>query len=83
VEKQGETAGTRDFISVLMFYRDHGAADVHAAVELAMESGVSSSAAIRHLLMHSHPEPQAEPLNGWPATTPPDLSVYGQLGGAL
>ncbi len=83
VEKQGETAGTRDFISVLMLYRDHAAADVHAAAELALGSGVGSSAAVRHLLMHSHPEPEIERLKGWPATTPPDLSVYGQLGGAL
>jgi hypothetical protein len=83
VEKQGETAGTRDFISVLMLYRDHAAVDVHAAAELAMGSGVGSSAAVRHLLMHSHPEPEIERLKGWPATTPPDLSVYGQLGGML
>jgi transposase len=83
VEKQGETAGTRDFISVLMFYRDHPAADVHAAVEQAMGSGVSSSAAVRQLLMYSHPEPELERLKGWPATVPADLCVYGELGGVL
>lgn len=32
---QGETNGIKDFITVLMFYRDYKAGEVEAAVELA------------------------------------------------
>ena len=49
---QGETAGTRDFISVLMFYRTYKADDVEAAVELAIENNISSSQAVLHLLLY-------------------------------
>jgi len=79
--RQGETDGTRDFISVLLLYRDHPVGDVQASVELALESGISSSAAVKHILLHAHPDPKIEPLKGWAATEPADVSVYGQLGG--
>ena len=39
IETHGETDGTRDFISVLMLYRDNAAQDVTSAVELALGSG--------------------------------------------
>jgi len=80
VASQGETDGTRDFIMVLMLYREHRVEDVEAAVGRAVQTGVSSSAGVKHLLL-----PDAgnafEPVEGWPATEPADVSVYGQLGG--
>jgi transposase len=80
-ERQGETAGIKDFISVLMFYRDHGATEIESAVELALENRISTSEGIRHILVYSgRPEDVFAPLAGWPATMTPDVSRYGDLG---
>jgi transposase len=76
----GETDGTRDFILVLMLYRRHKAEEVDAAVRLAVENGVSSSAGVKHLLLPSGGCP-CKPLSNWPATEPANVSVYAQLGG--
>lgn len=78
---QGETAGTKDFISVLMFYRTYKADDVEAAVELAMENNISSSQGVLHLLLYvNEKECFVEPLNGWGSLPPADIAQYGQLG---
>jgi len=79
-ENQGETAGIKDFISVLMLYREHSGEAIVAAVELALKNHLSSSQGVKHLLQQSKMERWA-PLPQWPATLVPDLSVYGQLGG--
>jgi len=78
---QGETDGTRDFIRVLMLYRDHGVEEVNGAVEKALQNGVSSSAGVKHMLVPFTGGPPCEPLSNWPATEPADISVYAQLGG--
>jgi transposase len=78
---QGVTHGIKDFISVLMLYRSYGAQDIEAAVELGMENGISSSDGVKHILLHSKPEPDIAPLSDWPVTLPADVSVYGELGG--
>jgi transposase len=77
---QGETAGIKDFISVLMLYREHPGEAIEAAVELALKNHLSSSQGVKHLLQQSKVKRLA-PLQQWPATLVPDLSVYGQLGG--
>ena len=77
----GETDGTRDFIMVLMLYREHRAEDVEAAVERAVQNGVSSSAGVKHLLLPTNDGDTRERVSGWPATPTPDVSVYAQLGG--
>jgi transposase len=77
---QGETGGIKDFVNVLLLYREHPAAAIQAAVELALEHQISSSAGVRHILLHTHGTPTPAPLSQWPATLPPDLSVYRQLG---
>ncbi len=79
-EKQGETAGVKDFIAVLMLYRDHTAEEIEAAVELALENQISNSEGIRHLLIYSGPEETFAPLAGWPVTLVPDVTLYGELG---
>jgi hypothetical protein len=79
-EKQGETAGIKDFIVVLMFYRDHAAEEIEAAAELALENHISNSEGIRHLLVYSGPEETFAPLAGWPVTLVPDVTIYGELG---
>jgi hypothetical protein len=79
-QTHGPTDGIKEFISVLMLLRDHGASEVHAAIDCALESGIGSSSGVKHLLPHSENEP-IPPLPNWPATVPADVSVYGQLGG--
>lgn len=79
-ERQGDTPGIKDFISVPMLYRDHPPEDIEAVVELALENSVSTSDGIKHILIYSGPEEQFVPLQGWPATMIPDVADYAQLG---
>jgi hypothetical protein len=79
---QGETRGIKDFIAVLMFYRDYAADEIEAAVELAIENNISSSDGVRHLLVYTGCADTAiAPLASWPSLPPPNIAVYGQLGG--
>lgn len=50
---QGETNGIKDFIAVLMSYRDYATGEVEAAVELAIEYNISASDGVRHLLVYA------------------------------
>lgn len=79
-ENQGETAGIKDFIGVLLLYREHPGEAIQAAVELALENNLSSSQGVKHLLLQKNSEQEFVPLNHWPATVLPDLSIYSQLG---
>lgn len=81
-EKQGQTAGIKDFISVLMFYRDHSEPDVKEAVEKAIKANLSSSDGVKSLLYRSQmDEMKMEPLDQWDRLPAPDVAVYGELGG--
>ncbi|MDD2277328.1 MAG: IS21 family transposase [Candidatus Neomarinimicrobiota bacterium] len=82
-ESQGETKGIKDFITVLMLYRQYDAREVEAAVSLVLERGVHHSSGVKQLLLQTGPEETFEPLKDWPVTPTHDVSVYGQLGGVL
>jgi hypothetical protein len=82
-QKQGENKGIKEFISVLMLYKDNDADDVNAAVELGLTSKISSSEGIKHILLHLGPDVSIEPLKEWERFPRPDVSVYGQLGGKI
>jgi hypothetical protein len=55
---QGISRGTREFIEVLMLYRDHEPAEVESAIEQALGSGVSSAEAVKHLVKAPGAEPE-------------------------
>ncbi|NCO53762.1 MAG: IS21 family transposase, partial [Deltaproteobacteria bacterium] len=75
---QGETKGIKDFIAVLMFYRDYAAGEIEAAVELAIENNISGSDGVRHLLVYAGgADTTIAPLASWPSLPPPDIAVYG------
>lgn len=87
---QGEAKGIKDFVTVLMLYRDHEVCEMEAAVELAARSRVSTSDGVRCLLVRAgKAEPQIAPLAVTSPTLPrecsilppPDVAAYGQLGG--
>lgn len=80
---QGETKGIKDFINVLMFYRDYKADEIEAAVDLAIEKSISTSDGVHHILVYtgSATNTPIAPLSSWPTLPPPDLAVYAQLGG--
>ena len=84
-QKQGHTKGIKDFISVLMLYKDHAAGDIESAVDTALSSGAGSSEAVEYILIHkeSDDEQSFSALDNWQTLPPPDVSVYGQIGGAL
>jgi hypothetical protein len=83
-EARGANHGIKEFIGVLGLFGEHEHQEVNAAVEAAVGAGVSSKEAVEHLLLTSrraqHSLPPA-PLEAWPTLSPPDLSVYSQIGG--
>lgn len=81
IVNNGETDGTKEFISVLMLYRDQSQDQVNAAVERALECGLSSSAGVKHLIQNCENGHRFEPLPNWSKTLVPDISVYAELGG--
>jgi Transposase and inactivated derivatives len=79
---QGETKGIKDFITVLMLYRDHKAGEIEAAVELAGKNNISTSEGVRHILTHAgDANTTIAPLAAWSSLPPPNVAAYGQLGG--
>ena len=79
---QGETKGIKDFITVLMFYRDHKASEIEAAVELSAENNISTSEGVRHILIYAgDADTTIAPLPAWSSLPPADVAAYGQLGG--
>jgi transposase len=80
---QGRSKGIKEFIEVLMLYREFDPEAVERAVELALSSGVSSVQAVRHLLMAPSLETKMERLEAWPRFPQADTSVYARLGGVL
>jgi transposase len=83
-QKQKDTKGTKEFISVLMLFKEHPAEDVIAAVERALLANVSCADAVVHLLRNTAGSAgSVVPLFNWPRFAPADVSVYGQIGGGL
>ena len=84
IKKQGETKGVKDFISVLMLYKDHDAKTIEAAIKKALDANTGSSDAVKHILLSGDVEADHfDSLKNWQTLPPPDVSVYHQIGGAL
>ncbi|MBW2202304.1 MAG: IS21 family transposase [Deltaproteobacteria bacterium] len=84
-QKQGDTKGTKEFILVLMLFKEHPKDDVIDAVEAALAANVSCSDAVVYLLQNAgkNSDPSIEPLGNWLRFEPADVSVYGQIGGGI
>ncbi len=80
---QGTSRGTRDFIEILMLYRHHDPSDVEMAIDKAIEAGVSSGDAVKHLVNRPSAESVPEKLPNWPSLPQADVSVYSSLGGVI
>jgi transposase len=84
IKKQGDTKGVKDFISVLMLYKDHEANAIEAAVEKALYANTGSSDAVRHILFNARGQAEHfSSLENWQTLPSPDVSVYHQIGGVL
>ncbi len=81
--KQGHTRGVKDFISVLMLYKDHDAGDIESAVETALTFNAGSSEAVKHILIDKEGSSDFSfaSLDNWQTLPPADVSVYEQIGG--
>ncbi len=84
-QKQGDTKGTKEFISVLMLFKEHPKDDVIGAVEAALLANVSCADAVVHLLhnVEKSNDCSNEPLYNWLRFAPADVSVYQQIGGDI
>ncbi len=84
-EKQGQSKGTKEFIKVLMLFKEHDERDVISGVEEAVKANVSSSEAVEQILIF-RAAPQDDffvSLHDWQTLPPPDVSVYDRIGGAI
>ena len=50
-----------------------------AAVDLALENGISDGAGVSHILLHHTHEEEQVVLKGWPETEPLDIAVFSFL----
>lgn len=83
-QSQGETRGIKDFLLVLMLYRQRSAGEVEAAVALAVENNIRSSQGVRHILLYTDELAAGiDPLKNWPSLPVPDVTVYDRLGGVI
>jgi len=84
-QKQGDTKGTKEFICVLMLFKDYPKTDVISAVETALSANVSSSEAVIHILKNGQEKHKSwiQPLDNWLRFPPADVSIYDQIGGGL
>jgi len=80
--RQGDAKGVKEFIQVLMLFKDHDCSAVIETVERALIADISSSAALKHLLLKNSTAP-IPALSGWRRLPPADVSVYGQIGGGI
>lgn len=79
---QGENHGIKDFISVLILFREHSAKDVYSAIGLALTATISTSDGVKHILLaNQETSDNIESLFDWPTLEAADTSIYGQLGG--
>jgi hypothetical protein len=84
-DKQGPNRGTKDFIKVLLLFKEHDEGRVIEAVEKAVSAQVSTSDAVEHILLSAQESKGfcVDPLESWPRLSPPDISVYSRIGGKL
>lgn len=84
-QKQGHTKGTKDFISVLMLYKDHAGSDIESAVEKALSFNAGSSQAVKHILINKKDrcDLSFSTLDDWQTLPPADVSIYEQIGGGI
>jgi hypothetical protein len=65
-----------------MLYQKHDPCEIDAAVDLALQSHISSSEGVRHLLIYvNEPRVETAPLEGWNSIPTADIHEYDQLGG--
>ena len=80
-ERQGQSKGTKEFIKVLMLFKEHDKREVISAVEEAVSANVSSSEAVEQILVFrtvSQDEVFVS-LPNWETLSPPDVSVYDRI----
>jgi transposase len=73
--------GTKEFIDVLLLFRDHPAEAVEEAIARGLAAGVRDADGVRHLLHHRTPVIPIAPLDAYPRLPEADVSVYAALGG--
>jgi len=66
-----------------MLYKDHAAADIESAVDKALTANASSSQAVEHILKGSQQHLSFLTLDNWQTLPPPDVTIYGQIGGEI
>jgi hypothetical protein len=68
-----------------MLYKDYAGGDIESAVEKVLSLNVGSSQAVKHILINqkNRSDLSFSTLDDWQTLPPPDVSIYGQIGGVI
>jgi len=78
----GRSRGVREFILLLLLYKENSKEDMEAIIDLGVQTGLKDASAIKSLLTYSNSNDVVQTaLKGWDSTPSADTSVYGILGG--
>jgi transposase len=80
-ESHGEKKGVKEFLEVLMLFKEYKEEEVESAIELALENKISCWQGVKQILVYSTElEERKEPLKNWEVIEPPSLEGYAELG---
>jgi len=80
-DNQGHSKGIKDFISLLLLYKENSNENMEVIIELAVQTGLKCTSAIKSLLAFNDSKDVTQPaLNNWESSPTPDTGVYGFLG---
>ena len=85
-ERQGDSKGIKEFISVLSLFKEYKKEEVEEAVREALKARVSSSDSVKHILMNISEEKRGgdiASLRDWLVFAPADVSIYDRVGGGI
>jgi hypothetical protein len=68
-----------------MLHSDHNPEGVKESIEKALIAGVSTSHAVVQILQNVSDKGKMTvvPLKNWQTLPPPDISIYGKIGGVI
>lgn len=79
--RYGERKGIKEFIEVLLLFKENKAEEVETAIALAVESEMGTSEGVKQLLEYlNEQESKPEVLSNWLVLPPPNLKAYDCLG---
>lgn len=80
-QKYGESKGIKEFIEILMLFKENEESEVYSAIELATQNNISCCEGVKQLLEYTgESSTKSVPLKNWEVFEAPSLEPYADLG---